>query len=1262
MKTKRLYLENFIGVKDGMGRDVIDIDFDVNPYPIVMLFGKNGSGKAQPINSEVYTIHGKKPIKNLKIGDKIFGPNGIIAINGIFPQGKLDEYQVIFNDDSSILCSKDHLFKVSRSRYTRQKEKYWKDDIFSVQDILDSGLYVGNTLKYYIPMTNPVEFKKQDTLIDPYVMGCLLGDGSFRSDKIGFTCAQDDILSKFDSLLNNGYYLKKNISNDFDYSVIGSGKGNKNEYITEVKKLDLWEKYSYEKHIPDLYKYNSSSVRLSILQGMFDCDGSVEKGCQLNYYTSSKQLAEDVVFIVESLGGNARIKVKKVIYTHKDVKCNGKQGYRITIKMPQGVLPFTSLLKKSQYIPPTMYIDPNRKIKNIIKTGKTVEMACISVDSLDKLYLTNNFIVTHNTTVLSQLHPGSDNYDDRKDIIIEGKEGKKIYVLKDNDDIFEVTHHYREGKVKSFLKKNDEELNPSGGVKNFAVLAEEHLGFSPDFFKVGKIGSNVTNFVDMISSDRKKYISKFLPNIDPWLNAGKIVSKKFSTYKKNIAFLSDELGKLDTVDNLTETADNASQILSIKQNRVSKIKETIATLQGQLSTLPDWARTNKNPHTKILKEANSELMEAQSTKDGYIAQFKSLEGIDMEDIEAKISAYNTEDAKYNERFAVIESELVTASERIDLIEVQLTKKKDESKSFKKTSKELSQIQELIEEAQEELDSANEELGKLKLPKNNSDITLADVSAAKGIIWSIYENIRSVITEASVESLKLIEEHIEDEKIIDSLMRAKVMAERKRERSREQVDSKKTMLNMLKGQAEQAKTLERRPKDCRLDSCPFVSSAIRFKDAPNQLRLIQNEIDGYIHDEKESDALVKSTSDAYNIVTDLQHSYDQIKSVNILNIFPINEYLDSFSSFCSLCVENPLPSVATVFDVNPTFKVFQARDSQIAVNEKLEILNERLESAQSSDAFIKSISSDIKTLENEQNTLNETIEELETEKADIATKASKLRKKKEIILDLKDAFNKIETSSNSLKEAKTQYQSAESTIAEAQTIVDSIDEENGKLELIQKEINPAQKLYDDARVKLARRQEYEEKVSELEGSFQIVKEVKEALDPVKGIPTLLIGDYLHGIEEVANSLLDIAYNGSFRIGFKITESDFFIEVFKENGGFCQDVKLASQGQVAMIKTTLSLAIFQSALGRYNILCLDEIDSTLDEENRRVFLDILERQIVELNLEQLFCISHNDSFDASSIGLILMPGHTFDIDNSSLMLGKQLIANLSGGMSI
>ena len=58
-----------------------------------------------------------------------------------------------------------------------------------------------------------------------------------------------------------------------------------------------------------------------------------------------------------------------------------------------------------------------------------------------------------------------------------------------------------------------------------------------------------------------------------------------------------------------------------------------------------------------------------------------------------------------------------------------------------------------------------------------------------------------------------------------------------------------------------------------------------------------------------------------------------------------------------------------------------------------------------------------------------------------------------------------------------------------------------------------------------------------------------------------------------------------------------------------------------------------MDKYNIMLLDEIDTSLDYNTRGKFLDLIERYMTIIGAKQLFLISHNNMFDTYPINVIM-----------------------------
>ena len=184
------------------------------------------------------------------------------------------------------------------------------------------------------------------------------------------------------------------------------------------------------------------------------------------------------------------------------------------------------------------------------------------------------------------------------------------------------------------------------------------------------------------------------------------------------------------------------------------------------------------------------------------------------------------------------------------------------------------------------------------------------------------------------------------------------------------------------------------------------------------------------------------------------------------------------------------------------------------------------------------------------------------------------------------------------------------------------------------------------IDLARLKELNKQIKELNKSYANLKLVKDALDPKSGIPLVFIQAYLGKTELIANELLNLAFNGEFEIHFHSSAKDFFIEV-RTGENYKADIKLASQGEIALTTISISLALIEQSIGNFNILSLDEIDASLDSNNREAFISILNSQINKLGIEQVFIISHNNAFDSVPMNIIALHGSEEKTMNTNFM---------------
>lgn len=363
----------------------------------IAIMSPSGGGKALTLDSDLMTPNGPIKMGDVKVGDEIFGTDGLPhKVLGVYPQGKKPCYRVTFSDGSCVDCSEDHYWTIRKSG-----SRYYHE--VTLKEIMQKPLYQKGWMNF-IPMAKPVQFEEKEQKIHPYVMGVLIGDGSLTVSHAVFTNSENDIVEKVESLLDEDMEIHSYVSEGkapahclFDVRL---AKVHYNRAVNYLKEIGLIGHKSEDKFIPDVYKYGSIEQRIELMRGLIDTDGEVwgkNRGdkSQIIISTASNQLAKDIQFVINSLGGTAKIAKRTTFYSLSDgEKSEGFESYRLYIKMPKDIQIFSSEKHCSAGYEPQ---NPSyRSIRNIESLGE-LDCQCIEVDAEDHLFLTNNFIATHNT-------------------------------------------------------------------------------------------------------------------------------------------------------------------------------------------------------------------------------------------------------------------------------------------------------------------------------------------------------------------------------------------------------------------------------------------------------------------------------------------------------------------------------------------------------------------------------------------------------------------------------------------------------------------------------------------------------------------------------------------------------------------------------------------------------------------------------------------------------------------------------------------------
>lgn len=387
-------------------------------------------GYEQPYSELIATPNGFVEMGSLKVGDEIWNPDGnTTKVLEIYEQGFKDVYQLELADGRTVRCGANHLWEVICAN------NHFKHKVFKTHDLLNNGLFNEvtvngkkyNSYKYYLPPINPVTYSEKQQNIPAYTLGALLGDGALTKRTPKISSIDDEILNKIQKELGDGFEFKYDPTTTCEYRIIDkerfihksefkNGQYGVNRLHRWLEELDLCVSCQY-KYIPDNYKYGSVEQRYELIRGLMDTDGYISKDGSMSFVNTSKQLIDDFVEVLRSLGLICTISKRAPGSggTYNGRKIFGtKFSYIVYIKGNPDIF---YLSRKRNRIKLNRKFSNKVAITNIKYLGEQEQQRCILVDNPNHLYITRDYIPTHNSfkgaSMLVrnyELIPGSKNF------------------------------------------------------------------------------------------------------------------------------------------------------------------------------------------------------------------------------------------------------------------------------------------------------------------------------------------------------------------------------------------------------------------------------------------------------------------------------------------------------------------------------------------------------------------------------------------------------------------------------------------------------------------------------------------------------------------------------------------------------------------------------------------------------------------------------------------------------------------------------------
>ena len=719
-------------------------------------------------------------------------------------------------------------------------------------------------------------------------------------------------------------------------------------------------------------------------------------------------------------------------------------------------------------------------------------------------------------------------------------------------------------------------------------------------------------------------------NLEIYNSMYKTLNKKSLIYKSHIGTLHTKIqniGDKTTLDQRLISLKNKEAELN---TRIMGLNNHIVSIQAKNSIDEDEAKRIQDATTKV-ESLKSQLNTIQISLDSYYNKTK----IKPENI---IDKYNKDNELYKSYCYNHDELSKTWKEKCDRlnsisndiisIEADLSNTNTDDSIYDRYNNSCNLLEEY-----------KSELIKLNIPiDTNLILSITNLINFCDKIIALIDHFNDNITSGDIEFLinKYSRNYIDNlinnqKKIIDK------------------IDNTKLHLSDIQGQVKILATLESRPNNCKIDSCPFISDAVKLKknlkiDLSEELAVCQEDI------LKFSDTIteIQKEIDYANSLSSKKTELDIIRSTILEN----KQYIDLFYPDFIANFDSNLINMYTFGEIRDHSRLTDGLNILKLLDDENRnniILETEYNGYRDKIKLLNSSKVMLEKLKAEQEELIKSTKDM---KLEIDSYMKTINSLKESIT-IEDQYNNTYCD---FKEIEIEYNSAKSVIDEFQAksakaleALSSISEYKSQIETLSTELIPISKDISTISGQLTLLDSYYIEYNEYKSSYDTIETLKKYCSPTGGgIQTLFMQIYMSKTKQTANEVLGMLFNGAYQLlDFVINENEFRIPFIGE-GLPVDDISSGSSSQIAMMSMIINLVLLHQASTKFNIAQLDEVDGALDSYNRSNFINILFHSINILNIEQLFLISHSLEADNTFADIIkLKSNDTYSFMNGNII---------------
>lgn len=880
------------------------------------------------------------------------------------------------------------------------------------------------------------------------------------------------------------------------------------------------------------------------------------------------------------------------------------------------------------------------KLKNFLSiynaTGKT-ELSFNRESSLNRLILILGANGSGKSSILDELSPLPLEHTNfrNKSRILKDKVGNKTIVYKLDNGVYYKCEIIYDKKTICYLNvssdnKTWENLNQNGNVNTYIELLETHLGFSKNYIKVGYLSSAISNFIVMKPTERNDYISEWLPDIDIYLKAHKIVTTKHNQKKREIDMINRELGKLTTINYETEINKlevNKKEVLKQKEDCIKNNAVLESYLNKFIEIQPAFKSLvfSKNlilDNGNIILKNKEELNLFYKDNKDIFDNHNKPEVIQELITEAELKLIKNNESLYNFNL------------RIEKLKESIYKK--EQHSSNKSNESLPDVEARIQYARKEYDSLVEDKESYeKHYKTIYDIclelngeTLYELTAIIEHLYFLYNNLSAQIN--------LNISHLETD--LDKHKNNIIKLKKEINEKNEDINTINKKLSFSDNNHILIDMYNSAPSNCSIQTCKLLNTLKSFIDSNDDIKSTESLKAVLFKRIETCNIEIEETLESIQIIQNDISTLIKIdkyimENKNKIATFP-KEFVDYFSEkdFSILRnnldqMQNDMSLIKTIVSLLDRIKNVENELSQLE-SLKIKLIN---------DSLLKEEYEELERLNNSVVYLNSEITKLNDRIILLKGSASIFQKYKDDKEFIDNQIKEYKISIEKLKKlAQCKYYFTgiknlkvrkELDLAHYNKILEEIESKQDKFKTEHSNKTKLEAIRNEG-LKLLRK----------------YKVLSDTWSPKIGYASWEISAFLDILKNQTNNDLAEMWGSELKIeSFNVDLNEFSIKINK-NGNIIDDAILCSSGEQATLVTAISFAIIalNASSKMYNVLRLDEVDAVLDSNKRRGFLSILMDRIEKMNCQSCFVVTHNNEFDTVEADVILMS----DVDEMNL----------------